>query len=68
MYLLDPNVVPAPGRPLVGVPLVGTQLIPNAPRRNPPFAISLQRAHKRRPYRAIPSRILKEGKKRPSQS
>ena len=28
MYLLDPNVVPAPGRPLVGVPLVGTHRSP----------------------------------------
>ena len=49
MYLLDTNVISAPGRPLVGVPLVGTQSIPDAPRRNAPFAKPLPGAHKRVP-------------------
>ena len=42
---------------------MGTHSVPEAPRRNKPPANSLPRSRKRRPYSAIPSRALKEGKR-----
>ena len=39
-HLLDTDVNPASARPLVGVPLVSTQAVADAPPRNAPFAIS----------------------------